>query len=91
MTEKLDKKTIHTWTAKHGWLLLGAAKTPDGYPQENYITPDGNILIFVYDNEDFFRGVGTPAPPPAQSVSQGRIMPPGFPGGLPGMPPMNRG
>ena len=75
--DKRKKEEIVAWATASNWLLFAEGKTPDGYPQESYITPAGNVLFLSYDNEGYFRNVAVPMP------SMPVLMP--RPQGLPGI------
>lgn len=87
--QQQKKEDFVSWATGNNWLLIGTSKTPEGYPQESYLTPAGKIVFIIYDNEDRVKSVALPMPPmPMPQSSLPRGFPPGL--GFP-PPPFNKG
>jgi len=84
---QLKKEDFVAWATGNNWMPFGTSKTPEGYQQESYITPAGNIVFIIYDNDDLLKNVALPMPPMSMPQSS---MPRGF-AGLSGLPPLGRG
>ena len=82
--DKMKKEDFIAWAKSESvnWLLIGEGKSPEGYPQENYLTPASKLVFMVYDNDGFVRNLTFPIPMPTQAMPS--PMSP-FLKGLPGM------
>jgi hypothetical protein len=82
--EIIKKTEFIAWAKEVRWLMVSEGKTPDGYPQENFLTPSGEIVFMIYDLENKeIRNVAKPTPIPMQP--QPTRLPPGFMKGIPGL------
>lgn len=71
---------LQEWVKKHDWTKFGEQKTPEGYVQEFYVTPAGNITFAIVD-KDIVKAFAIPMPPPPSTSSQ--RLPPGL--NIPGL------
>lgn len=85
--EKITKHDFEVWRKKNRWLLFGEAKSSEGFPQQNFLTATGEIVVMIYDLDGNVRTVGKamvqamPSMPVARSLLDprgGSTGPPGF-------------
>lgn len=95
--EPITRADFREWAAKHDWFQFGEqsvdVQTPNGKVngvQEAYVTPEGEIVYPIY-NDDLVLAMGKPAPPPPPPQPVTQRLPSGLniPGFMP--PPMGRG
>jgi len=84
------KEDFVSWATDKNWLLVLTAQTPEGYQQENYLTPEGKVVFIVYNSDDTVR-FAMPMPAPLQATQMSPRLPPDFPGLRGGFPPLGRG
>jgi hypothetical protein len=79
------KEEFIAWAQEVHWILVGVVQTPDGHPQENFLTPFGELVFMIYDLENKnIVNVGKPMPMP-MPIQQPTRLPPGFLKGIPGL------
>jgi len=67
--DKITKTTFLAWVEENDWLKVGTGKNPEGFDQDTFLTPAGQVLFAIYDTEGNVRNVAVPmaapmAPPP---------------------------
>ena len=72
----VTKESLTKWALKNNWLKVGEGKTPEGYDQENFLAPSGQLVVAIYDSDDKLIRVGTMGPPPAPPPAEFRNVPP---------------
>lgn len=66
--DKLTKHDFEVWRKKSRWLLFGEAKSSEGFPQQNFLTATGEIVVMIYDLDGNVRTVGKPMAQPMPSM-----------------------